>query len=67
MAQKKEGKILGLERETWRSFMGKYGVSVIMVFMIIAIEIYNPRFLSGSNLINVITQISINGMMAFGM
>lgn len=67
MAQKKEGKILGLERETWRSFMGKYGVSVIMVIMIIAIEIYNPRFLSGSNLINVITQISINGMMAFGM
>ena len=67
MAQKKEGKILGMEREAWRSFMGKYGVSLIMVVMIIAIAIYNPRFLSGSNLINVITQISINGMMAFGM
>lgn len=67
MAQKKEGKVLGLERETWRSFMGKYGVSVIMVVMIIAIAIYNPRFISGANLVNVITQISINGMLAFGM
>ena len=67
MAQKKEGKILGLERETWRNFMGKYGVSVVMVLMIIAIAIYNPRFLSGTNIVNVITQISINGMMAFGM
>ena len=47
--------------------MGKYGVSLIMVVMIIAIAIYNPRFLSGTNLINVITQVSINGMLAFGM
>ncbi len=67
MATKKEGKILGLERETWRSFMGKYGVSLIMVIMIIAIAIARPVFLSASNLVNVITQISINGMLAFGM
>ncbi|MCI9487174.1 MAG: ABC transporter permease [Lachnospiraceae bacterium] len=67
MAQKKEGKILGMERETFRQFMGKYGVSVVMLVMIIAIAIYNPRFLSGANMINVITQISINGMLAFGM
>ncbi|MCI9068024.1 MAG: ABC transporter permease [Lachnospiraceae bacterium] len=67
MAQKKEGKILGMERETFRQFMGKYGVSVVMVVMIIAIAVYNPRFISGANLVNVITQISINGMLAFGM
>lgn len=67
MAQKKEGKILGMERETFRQFMGKYGVSVVMLVMIIAIAVYNPRFLSGANMINVITQISINGMLAFGM
>ena len=67
MDQKKEGKILGLERETWRNFMGKYGVSVVMVIMIIGIAIYNPSFISGRNIMNVVTQISINGMMAFGM
>lgn len=67
MAQKNEAKILGMERETIRQFMGKYGVSVVMLLMIIAIEIYEPRFLSGANMVNIITQISINGMLAFGM
>ncbi|HIR91842.1 MAG TPA: ABC transporter permease [Candidatus Egerieimonas intestinavium] len=67
MAVKTEKKVLGMERETFRQLMGKYGVSLIMVVMIIAIAIYNPRFLSGTNLINVITQVSINGMLAFGM
>ena len=47
--------------------MGKYGVSLIMVIMIIAIAIARPVFLSPNNLVNVITQISINGMLAFGM
>lgn len=56
-----------MERDAWRSFMGKYGVSVIMFVMIIGIAIYNPRFVSTANLMNVITQIAINGMMAFGM
>ena len=67
MAVKSEKKILGVERETFRQFMGKYGVSLIMVVMIIAIAIYNPRFISGTNLVNVVTQVSINGMLAFGM
>ncbi|QNM06824.1 ABC transporter permease [Qiania dongpingensis] len=67
MAAKSEKKILGMERETFRQFMGKYGISVIMVIMIIAIAIYRPVFLSGTNIVNIITQISINGMLAFGM
>ena len=67
MAVKSEKKILGMERETFRQFMGKYGVSLIMVVMIIAIAIYNHRFISGTNLLNVVTQVSINGMLAFGM
>lgn len=67
MAQKKEGKILGMQRETFRSMMGKYGVSIVMVVMIILIGIMQPRFLSATNLINVATQITINGMLAFGM
>ena len=67
MAKKSEEKILGIERETIRNFMGKYGVSVVMVIMIIAIAAYKPVFLSSNNIINVITQISINAMLAFGM
>ena len=67
MAQKKEGKILGMERDTFRSFMGKYGISIVMVLMIIIIGIMEPRFLKPTNLINVATQITINGMLAYGM
>ena len=47
--------------------MGKYGVSVIMLFMIIAIAVARPMFLSSTNLLNVCTQISINGLLTFGM
>ena len=53
--------------EGFRSFMGKYGVSVIMLFMIIVIAIVRPMFLSSTNLLNVCTQISINGLLTFGM
>ena len=53
--------------EGFRSFMGKYGVSVIMLFMIVAIAIARPMFLSSTNLLNVCTQISINGLLTFGM
>lgn len=67
MAAKNESKILGIERESWRQFFGKYGVSVVMFIMIIAIGIYRPTFLKPANLINVTTQITVNGMLAFGM
>lgn len=56
-----------MNRETYRSLMGKYGVAIIMFVMIIVIGIMEPRFLSGMNLVNVATQITINGMLAFGM
>ncbi|MDO4475847.1 MAG: ABC transporter permease [Lachnospiraceae bacterium] len=67
MGNKSNDKILGIDRETFRNFMGKYGVSVVMVIMIIAIALYKPVFLKPANIINVITQISINAMLAFGM
>ncbi len=67
MAQKNESKILGMERDTFRSLMGKYGVSIVMLVMIIVIGIVESRFLSPTNLINVATQITVNGMLAFGM
>lgn len=56
-----------MNRDTYRSLMGKYGVTIIMFIMIIVIGIMESRFLSGMNLINVATQITINGMLAFGM
>ncbi len=48
-------------------FMGKYGIGVVLIGMVIVIAIMRPNFLSANNLLNVFTQISINGLIAYGM
>ena len=60
-------KVSFYKTEGFKTFMGKYGVSVIMLLMIIGIAIARPMFLSSTNLVNVCTQISINGLLTFGM
>lgn len=47
--------------------LGKYGIGVILLIMMIFIAIVEPAFRSPSNLINVATQVSINAMVAYGM
>lgn len=64
---KKQGKILGMEKETFRMFMGKYGIGVILLFMMVVISVMEPTFRSGGNMLNVATQVSINAMISFGM
>ncbi|MBR5509178.1 MAG: ABC transporter permease [Lachnospiraceae bacterium] len=59
-------KVLGIEKDKFRAFMGKYGISVILFFMMIIIGIVEPAFRSANNMINVATQVSINAMIAFG-
>ena len=48
-------------------FMGKYGIGVILIFMILVIGVMKPRFLYPSNILNVLTQISVNCLIAYGM
>lgn len=50
-----------------RMFLSKYGIGVILVIMMVFIAIAEPSFLTGRNMINVATQISINGLLTFGM
>ena len=50
-----------------RAFMGKYGIGVVMVFMLVLISILQPKFLNISNFSNILTQISINSLIAYGM
>lgn len=64
---KKEEKVLGMDREKFRMFMGKYGIGVILLIMMVFISIMEPAFRSGSNMVNVATQVSINAMIAYGM
>ena len=67
MAVKEEKKVLGVDRDKFRMFMGKYGIGVVLFIMIIVISIMEPAFRSAKNFINVATQVSINGMISYGM
>lgn len=62
----KEGKKF-FQSDEFRMFMGKYGIGVILVFMIVIIAILKPRFIYPSNILNVLTQISVNCLIAYGM
>lgn len=64
---KKEEKILGMEKDKFRMLMGKYGIGVILLIMMVFIAVMEPAFRSTGNLLNVATQVSINAMLAFGM
>ena len=48
---KKEEKVLGMDREKFRMFMGKYGIGVILLIMMVFISIMEPAFRSGSNMV----------------
>ncbi len=50
-----------------RSFLGQYGIGIVLVIMMIIIAIMEPRFLTLGNIINVATQISINGLLCYGL
>ncbi len=55
------------QTDGFRMFMGKYGIGVILIFMIIVIAALKPRFIYPSNILNVLTQISVNCLIAYGM
>lgn len=63
----KKKKILGMDQDQFSMFLGKYGISVVLFFMVVIVAIMQPRFVAPSNLLNILTQISINGLIAFGM
>jgi inositol transport system permease protein len=49
------------------ALLQKYGIILVLLVMIIGISILAPKFLSYTNIFNVITQSSIYGIMALGM
>ena len=48
-------------------FMNTYGILVILVVMVVGISLRNPRFLSINNIMNLLTQSSMYGILALGM
>jgi inositol transport system permease protein len=48
-------------------FMEKYGVLLFLILLIILFSAYNPRFLSARNITNILTEVSIYGIIGVGM
>ena len=46
--------------------MGRYGIYFILLFMIVAISLVKPVFLSQKNLLNVVRQVSVIGLISLG-
>ena len=67
MASNNKKKVLGMDHDQFNMFMGKYGIGIILLGMVIIIAILNPMFIKPGNLLNIFTQISINGLIAYGM
>ncbi|MBV9673950.1 MAG: ABC transporter permease, partial [Verrucomicrobia bacterium] len=51
----------------WIAFLQKFGVFLFLILLIIFFALQNPRFLTIRNLFNILTDVSIYGVMAVGM
>ena len=48
-------------------YIGKFGLSISFVIIVLAMSFASPRFLTFSNIINILRQSSINGIISCGM
>jgi ribose/xylose/arabinose/galactoside ABC-type transport system permease subunit len=67
MELKTRNKILGIDRDQFNLFMRRYGIGFVMLGLIIILTIAAPTFRTSGNIINILLQVSINGLIALGM
>lgn len=48
-------------------FFGKFGIVIILILLCIFFAIKNPAFIGVNNIINILRQVAINGIIAVGM
>jgi len=51
----------------WRDWLSRYGIALAFGALVAALALLSPRFLTAPNLLNVLRQISVNALIAFGM
>ncbi|MEB2287970.1 MAG: ribose ABC transporter permease [Anaerolineae bacterium] len=51
----------------WRAFFQRYGLLLSLILLCIVLSLASDRFLTSSNLLNVLRQSSINGIISIGM
>jgi len=54
-------------RDKMLNIYGKFGPMIGLIVLIIAVSFLSPVFLTPSNLTNLLRQVSVNGLIAFGM
>ncbi len=54
-------------QDKFRQLMGQYGIGFVLIIMMVVIAVMEPRFMTLGNIINVATQISINGLLCYGL
>ncbi|RZJ95290.1 MAG: ABC transporter permease, partial [Brevundimonas sp.] len=54
-------------RRDWLALLERYGSSLVLVLLIVFFAIQNERFVSLRNLTNILTEVSIYGVIAVGM
>jgi len=64
MNEKKEKMIFGMPSG---AFMKKYGIFIILLIMIVFMCIASPTFRTGGNVVSILQQVSVNGVLALGM
>ncbi len=52
--------------ETAKKIIGKYGIYFVLLLMIVAMSFASPVFLTGRNLMNVVRQVSVIGLISLG-
>lgn len=55
-----------VNRDRFNAFLRKYGIVLILLGMLIAMTFLSPAFLTARNLLNIVRQISVVGLIAIG-
>jgi len=58
---------MSLARIKWREILGRFGLVMALVALVVILSLLSDRFMTSSNVINVLRQISINAIIASGM
>ncbi len=58
---------MSLAHVNWRNILARFGLLFALILLVVVLSLLSDRFLTMSNIINVLRQISINAIIAFGM
>lgn len=65
--KRQERHVLGMDQTDFTIFMRRYGIGIVMLGMIALLAVIAPTFRKPANVISILLQISINGILALGM